>query len=177
MAILKLKPSGKDYIWGGHKLVDNYGKEMTGDRLAETWELSCHPDGSSFVANGEDAGKTLRQYIEEHGKKVLGTNCERFEDFPILTKFIDAQDNLSIQVHPDNEYALKNEGQYGKTEMWYVVDAEEGAYLYHGFKKEISKDEFAKRIEEDTLLEVLNKVPVHKGDVFFIEAGTIHANR
>ena len=155
MAILKLKPSGKDYIWGGHKLVDNYGKEMTGDRLAETWELSCHPDGPSFVANGEDAGKTLRQYIEEHGKKVLGTNCERFEDFPILTKFIDAQDNLSIQVHPDNEYALKNEGQYGKTEMWYVVDAE--------------------RIEEDTLLEVLNKVPVHKGDVFFIEAGTIHA--
>ena len=109
MAILKLKPSGKDYIWGGHKLVDNYGKEMTGDRLAETWELSCHPDGPSFVANGEDAGKTLRQYIEEHGKKVLGTNCERFEDFPILTKFIDAQDNLSIQVHPDNEYALKNE--------------------------------------------------------------------
>ena len=93
MAILKLKPSGKDYIWGGHKLVDNYGKEMTGDRLAETWELSCHPDGPSFVANGEDAGKTLRQYIEEHGKKVLGTNCERFEDFPILTKFIDAQDN------------------------------------------------------------------------------------
>ena len=175
MAILKLKPSGKDYIWGGHKLVDNYGKEMTGDRLAETWELSCHPDGPSFVDNGEDAGKTLRQYIEEHGKKVLGTNCERFEDFPILTKFIDAQDNLSIQVHPDNEYALKNEGQYGKTEMWYVVDAEEGAYLYQKIKKEISKDEFAKRIEEDTLLEVLNKVPVHKGDVFFIEAGTIHA--
>ena len=175
MAILKLKPSGKDYIWGGHKLVDNYGKEMTGDRLAETWELSCNPDGPSFVANGEDAGKTLRQYIEEHGKKVLGTNCERFEDFPILTKFIDAQDNLSIQVHPDNEYALKNEGQYGKTEMWYVVDAEEGACLYHGFNREISKDEFAKRIEEDTLLEVLNKVPVHKGDVFFIEAGTIHA--
>ena len=147
MAILKLKPSGKDYIWGGHKLVDNYGKEMTGDRLAETWELSCHPDGPSFVDNGEDAGKTLRQYIEEHGKKVLGTNCERFEDFPILTKFIDAQDNLSIQVHPDNEYALKNEGQYGKTEMWYVVDAEEGAYLYHGFKKEISKDEF--RVVQD----------------------------
>ena len=95
MAILKLKPSGKDYIWGGHKLVDNYGKEMTGDRLAETWELSCHPDGPSFVANGEDGGKRLRQYIEEHGKKVLGTNCERFEDFPILTKFIDAQEPAS----------------------------------------------------------------------------------
>ena len=174
MAILKLKPSGKDYIWGGHKLVDNYGKEMTGDRLAETWELSCHPDGPSFVANGEDAGKTLRQYIEEHGKKVLGTNCERFEDFPILTKFIDAQDNLSIQVHPDNEYALKNEGQYGKTEMWYVLDCVPGAYLYYGFTHEISKEEFAERIKNNTLTEVLNAVPVHKGDCFFIPSGTLH---
>ena len=174
MAILKLKPSGKDYIWGGHKLVDNYGKEMTGDRLAETWELSCHPDGPSFVANSEDAGKTLRQYIEEHGKKVLGTNCERFEDFPILTKFIDAQDNLSIQVHPDNEYALKNEGQYGKTEMWYVLDCVPGAYLYYGFTHEISKEEFAERIKNNTLTEVLNAVPVHKGDCFFIPSGTLH---
>ena len=177
MAILKLKPSGKDYIWGGHKLVDNYGKEMTGDRLAETWELSCHPDGPSFVDNGEDAGKTLRQYIEEHGKKVLGTNCERFEDFPILTKFIDAQDNLSIQVHPDNEYALKNEGQYGKTEMWYVLEAEPGASLYYGFTHEISKEEFERRIQDNTLTDVLNAVPVHKGDCFFIPSGTLHAIR
>ena len=175
MAILKLKPSGKDYIWGGRRLADEYGKEIHGDILAETWELSCHPDGPSFITNGQDAGKTLQQYIDENGRQVLGTNCSRFEDFPILVKFIDAQDNLSIQVHPDNRYALEHEGQYGKTEMWYVMDAEEGAFLYHGFEKEISREEFARRIEEDTLLEVLHKVPVHKGDVLFIEAGTIHA--
>lgn len=105
----------------------------------------------------------------------MGTHCRRFRDFPILTKFIDARDNLSIQVHPDNRYALKNEGQYGKTEMWYVMDAGKDAFLYYGFKKEISKEEFEERIQNDTLLEVLNAVPVQKGDVLFIESGTIHA--
>lgn len=175
MSILKLKPSCKDYLWGGHRLAEEYGKEYDGDVLAETWELSCHPDGPSFIVNGVYAGKTLQQYIEEEGKEVLGTHCRRFRDFPILTKFIDAKDNLSIQVHPDNRYALKNEGQYGKTEMWYVMDAGEKAFLYYGFKKEISKEEFARRIQEDTLLDVLNAVPVRKGDVLFIESGTIHA--
>lgn len=175
MSILKLKPSCKDYLWGGHRLVEEYGKEYDGDVLAETWELSCHPDGPSYIINGEYAGKTLQEYIDGEGKEVLGSNCKRFRDFPVLIKFIDAKNNLSIQVHPDNRYALKNEGQYGKTEMWYVMDAEEGAFLYYGFTKEISKEEFAKRIEEDTLLEVLNAVPVHKGDVLFIKSGTIHA--
>lgn len=175
MAILKLKPSCKDYLWGGHRLVEEYGKEYDGDVLAETWELSCHPDGPSYITNGKYAGKTLQQYIDAEGKDVLGSHCRRFRDFPILTKFIDAKDNLSIQVHPDNRYALKNEGQYGKTEMWYVMDAGEEAFLYYGFKKEISKEEFEKRIQEDTLLEVLNAVPVQKGDALFIESGTIHA--
>lgn len=175
MGILKLKPSCKDYLWGGHRLVEEYGKEYDGDVLAETWELSCHPDGPSTIVNGVHAGQTLQQYIDEQGKEVLGSNCRRFRDFPILTKFIDAKDNLSIQVHPNNRYALKNEGQYGKTEMWYVMDAGKDAFLYYGFKKEISKEEFARRIQEDTLLEVLNAVPVQKGDVLFIESGTIHA--
>lgn len=173
--MFKLKPSYKDYIWGGHRLVEEYGKEYNGDILAESWELSCHPDGPSTIVNGEHAGETLSQYIEEAGKDVLGNHCRRFKDFPILIKFIDARDNLSIQVHPDNRYALKHEGQYGKTEMWYVVDAGKEAFLYYGFQKEISKEEFARRIEEDTLLEVLNAVAVHKGDVLFIESGTIHA--
>ena len=137
--------------------------------------MSCHPDGPSTIVNGAYAGKTLEEYIEAEGKEVLGTNCRRFRDFPILTKFIDAKQDLSIQVHPDNRYALKNEGQYGKTEMWYVVDAGKEAFLYYGFKKEVSKEEFARRIREDTLLEVLNAVPVQKGDVLFIESGTIHA--
>ena len=175
MSVLKLKPSCKDYLWGGHRLVEEYGKEYDGEILAETWELSCHPDGPSTIVNGAYAGKTLEEYIEAEGKQVLGTNCRRFRDFPILTKFIDAKQDLSIQVHPDNRYALKNEGQYGKTEMWYVVDAGKEAFLYYGFKKEVSKEEFARRIREDTLLEVLNAVPVQKGDVLFIESGTIHA--
>lgn len=175
MSILKLKPAFKDYLWGGHRLVEEYGKAFDGPVLAESWELSCHPDGPSVIDNGPFQGKTLQQYIEEAGKEVLGTNCRRFRDFPILTKFIDAKDNLSIQVHPDNRYALKNEGQYGKTEMWYVVDAGEDAFLYYGFKQEISLEEFSRRIEDETLLEVLHAVPVQKGDVLFIESGTIHA--
>lgn len=175
MSILKLRPSCKDYIWGGSRLKDEYGIEYDGEVLAEAWELSCHPDGPSYIVNGRYAGKTLQQYTQEEGKDVLGTHCRRFRDFPILTKFIDAKDNLSIQVHPDNRYALKNEGQYGKTEMWYVMDAGKDAFLYYGFKKEISREEFARRIQEDSLLEVLNAVPVQKGDVLFIESGTIHA--
>lgn len=173
--MLKLQPSYKDYIWGGRRLIEEYGKEYDGDILAESWELSCHPDGPSVIVNGSYAGKTLQQYVEEAGREVLGSHCRRFRDFPILIKFIDARDNLSIQVHPDNRYALKNEGQYGKTEMWYVVDAGKEAFLYYGFQREISKEEFAERIKEDTLLEVLNAVPVQKGDVLFIESGTIHA--
>lgn len=175
MSILKLKPSCKDYLWGGQKLSKEYGLEYDGEVLAEGWMLSCHPDGPSYIENGIYKSKTLEEFIELEGKSVLGTNCNRFQDFPILTKFIDAKENLSIQVHPSNQYALKNEGQYGKTEMWYVMDAAPEAFLYYGFKKEITKEEFAKRIEEDTLLEVLNAVPVQKGDVLFIEAGTIHA--
>lgn len=175
MSILKLKPSCKDYLWGGNRLKKEYGMDFEGDVLAEAWALSCHPDGPSYIVNGVYKGKTLQEFIDAEGKSVLGTNCRRFRDFPILTKFIDAKDNLSIQVHPDNQYALKHEAQYGKTEMWYVLDAGENAFLYYGFKKEISKEEFSKRIKEDTLLEVLNAVPVQKGDVLFIEAGTIHA--
>lgn len=175
MAVIKLKPSCKDYIWGGTKLRTEFGKEFDGDRLAETWELSCHMDGPSYVASGEYAGETLGEYILMEGKKVTGTHSRKFEQFPLLIKFIDAKEDLSIQVHPDDGYALKNEGQYGKTEMWYIVDCEEGASLYYGFSREVSKEEFAQRIQNRTLLEVLNKVEVQKGDVLFIEPGTIHA--
>ena len=138
MSILKLKPACKDYLWGGHRLAEEYGVEFDGPVLAEAWELSCHPDGPSMITNGEYAGKSLKEFIDSEGFDVLGKNCARFREFPILTKFIDAKDNLSIQVHPDNAYALKNENQYGKTEMWYILDAEPGAFLYYGFKEEIS---------------------------------------
>lgn len=169
--LIKLKPSYKEYLWGGTRLKDEYNKSFNGEILAETWELSCHQDGHSYIYGTKE---TFKDFVEENSE-ILGTNCQKFDRFPILTKFIDAKDNLSIQVHPNDEYALKNENQYGKTEMWYVTDCKEGAYLYYGFKEKISKEEFKKRIENDTLLEVLNKVYVKKGDVFFIEAGTIHA--
>lgn len=178
MAIFRLAPAFKDYIWGGTRLRDEYGKKCDLDKVAESWELSCHKDGPSVTADGceeSDKGLTLQQYIDKHGKEILGTNCDKFESFPILIKLIDAKDNLSVQVHPDNEYALRVEGEYGKTEMWYIVDCDEGAELLYGFKHEISKEEFARRIADNTLLEVTDSVPVHKGDVFFIEAGTLHA--
>ncbi len=172
---LKLDPAFKDYLWGGTRLRDDFGKKCDYDKVAESWELSCHKDGNSVIANGEYAGKTLAEYIKRCGKTVLGTNCARFEQFPILIKLIDAKDNLSVQVHPDNEYAQRVEGEYGKTEMWYIVDCDEGAELLYGFKHNITKEEFKTRIENNTLLEVTNSVPVKKGDVFFIEAGTLHA--
>lgn len=172
---LKLIPAYKDYIWGGTRLKTDFGKQSEMDKLAESWELSCHKDGSSTIANGEYEGLTLQQYIDRAGKDVLGRDCVRFENFPVLIKLIDAHDNLSVQVHPDNEYALRVEGEYGKTEMWYIVDCDEGASLLYGFRHEISKEEFKRRIEDNTLLEVTNSVPVKKGDVFFIDAGTLHA--
>ena len=175
MAVLKLQAPTKDYLWGGNRLVDEFGKKSAGAVTAESWELSCYPGCESVIENGEYAGKTLTDYLKENGKKVLGKNCEKFENFPILIKFIDARKDLSLQVHPSDDYALKNEGQYGKTEMWYIIDAKDNAFLYYGFNREISKEEFCERIENNTLTEVLNAYPVSKGDVVFIEAGTIHA--
>lgn len=175
MSILKLSPACKDYIWGGQTLITDFNKQYTGEKLAETWELSAHKEGLSIIENGEYKGKTLLEYINLKGKSVLGKNCEKFEEFPILIKFIDAKENLSIQVHPNNEYALKNEKQYGKTEVWYIVDCKDESFLYLGFNKEISKEEIKQRIENNTILEVLNKIKPKVGDVFFIEAGTIHS--
>lgn len=170
MSVLKLMPACKDYLWGGEKLRTEFGIQSDLHPLAEAWVLSCHPDGLSLLPDGS----TLQQYIDAH-PGCLGTNCERFAQFPILTKLIDAKENLSIQVHPSDAYAQTHEHQYGKTEMWYVLDAEPGAMLYYGFAHEISKEEFARRIEDNTLTEVLNAVPVEKGDCFFIPSGTLHA--
>lgn len=172
---LLLKPAFKDYIWGGNRLRSDFGKECSLDKIAESWELSCHKDGESVISNGKHAGSTLSSYIEKEGKAVLGSGCMKFGSFPILIKLIDAKDNLSIQVHPDNDYAMRVEGESGKTEMWYIVDADEGAQLIYGFKSEISEEEFRRAIEDNTLLDKLNFVTVKKGDVYFIEAGTLHA--
>lgn len=172
---IKLIPPCKDYIWGGTRLKTEYGKKSNSEKVAESWELSCHKDGESVIANGGYKGLTLSALIERTQGGILGENCRRFEFFPILIKLIDAHDNLSVQVHPENDYALRVEGEYGKTEMWYIIDAEPGAELLYGFKREISREEFEKRIRENTLLDVVNSVPVKKGDVFFIPSGTLHA--
>lgn len=175
MNVLKLAPAFKDYLWGGTKLKSEYDKKCDLDKVAESWELSNHPDGSSIVVNGEYQGKTFIEYLEKEGKKVWGENAQSFANFPVLIKFIDAKQALSIQVHPDDEYALRVEKEFGKNEMWYILDCEEGSFLYYGVNQDLSKEEFAQRIKDNTLLDVLNKVEVHKGDTFFIEAGTIHA--
>lgn len=173
--MIKLKPACKDYIWGGNRLIKEFGKETDKPLIAETWELSCHPDGMSMVDSGEHKGKPFIEYIEINGRQILGENCLQFSDFPILIKLIDAKSDLSIQVHPNDEYSLKNENSFGKTEMWYVIDREPGARLYYGFKESITKDQFARAITEGNLTQCLNAVEVNPGDVFFIEAGTIHA--
>ena len=175
MSIIKLNPAFKDYLWGGTKLKEKYGKKTDMDPVAESWELSVHPDGPSIVASGEYEGLSFPEYLEKKGKSVLGTKGNTFEFFPILIKFIDAKQPLSIQVHHDNEYALRVEHEYGKTEMWYVLDATKNATLIYGLKRDITKEELLKAIKDNTLTKYLQYVPVKKGDVFFIEPGTIHA--
>ena len=174
MNIFKLSPAFKDYLWGGSRLKTDFGKNTDMTPLAESWELSVHPDGESVIANGEFEGMSFAEFAKNNPEK-LGFNCEKFENFPILIKLIDAFDNLSVQVHPDNDYAMQVEGEYGKTEMWYIVDCDDDATLIYGFKDEISKEEFKNCIEQNTLLSVVNSVKVNKGDVFFIQAGTLHA--
>lgn len=172
---LKLKPAIKDYLWGGTKLKEDFGFKTDKEIAAEGWMLSAHKDGENIILNGELEGKTLSEALALWGKSAIGERAAAFSYFPILIKLIDAKQSLSVQVHPDDEYALEHEGEYGKTEMWYIVDCDEGAELIYGFENEISKEEFRRRIEDNTLTEVCNSVPVHKGDVFFIKAGTLHA--
>ena len=173
MRPFELIPPVKDYIWGGNRLRD-FGKVSDADRIAESWELSCHPDGESVIASGDFKGQTLTAFLKAH-PEAAGENCRHFGRFPVLIKLIDAHDDLSVQVHPDDAYALSHEGEYGKTEMWYVLDAQPGAELIYGFRSEITKEDFRRAIEENTLLDQVRRVPVRAGDVFFIPSGTLHA--
>ena len=176
MEILKLNPVFKDYIWGGTRLHTDYGFNTGFDKTAEGWMLVCHKDGVNTVDGGEFDKMPLDKVIDQVGLEAIGgKNCLKFPYFPVLIKLIDAKDNLSVQVHPNDEYALRVEGEFGKTEMWYVVDHEPGAGIYYGFKHEITKEEFRRRIGDNTLTEVLNFVPVETGKTYFIESGTIHA--
>lgn len=170
-----LKPTGKDYLWGGNRLNDDFSKGLDMEPLAESWECSTHPDGPSIVASGEFQGMTLKDVLETH-PDYLGTHPQTVGELPILIKFIDAKQDLSVQVHPNDEYAKEHEnGQQGKTEMWYVVDASKDATLVYGLHRSTNKDSMRRRIENGTIEKYLQKVPVQKDDVFYIEAGTIHA--
>ena len=173
--VLLLKPAFQDNIWGGRRLIEEFHMDCPLDRAAEAWVLSCHKDGQSRVKNGPLRGLELSEAVERMGRDCLGKRGSQFSFFPLLIKFIDARDDLSIQVHPNDEYALRHENGYGKTEMWYVMDSDPGSKLYYGFTHSISREEFAHRIQDQTLPEVLNAVEVQRGDCFFIPAGTIHA--
>ncbi|MDD3766760.1 MAG: class I mannose-6-phosphate isomerase [Eubacteriales bacterium] len=173
---LKMQPTYKQYLWGGENLKKLYGKDTPQGNAAESWEVSCHPNGQSSVANGKYKGQTLAQVVSSMGEALLGKTISPAEKFPLLLKILDANDKLSVQVHPDDEYAMKNEnGEKGKTEMWYVLDCKPGAQLVYGFKEGVTKEIFENAIKGGTLEEILNKVNVNKGDAFFIPAGTVHA--
>ncbi|CAM4185318.1 type I phosphomannose isomerase catalytic subunit [Zobellia roscoffensis] len=174
---LKFNPILKERLWGGTKLKDVLGKPIENDITGESWELSTVPGDISVVANGDLAGASLQELIEKDPETVLGKSVyERFgTDFPILIKFIDAKQDLSIQLHPNDELAKKRHNSFGKTEMWYVMDADDDASLIVGFNKDVSKEEYAESIENDTLLDLLNYEKVKEGDTFFINTGKIHA--
>ena len=185
-----LSPAGKDYLWGGNRLNTDFHKNIDMTPLAETWECSTHPDGVSIVASGEHRGQTLDVVLAEH-PEYLGShpiavmnaiNSEEQKDgeypltLPVLVKFIDARQNLSVQVHPDDSYARIHEnGSPGKTEMWYVLDAAPGAHLIYGFNRDMDEKILLHSLRQGNIEKYLQKVPVQKDDVFYIEAGTVHA--
>ena len=171
---LLLEPVYKDYILGGERLKRDFGKETDLYPLAESWELACHKDGSNIIKNGELSGKTIQSLIEEDSS-ILGKRAGNNNYMPVMVKLIDANDDLSVQVHPDDDYAAKTGCGCGKSEMWYVLDCEENAEIIYGFKEDITKKEYETRIKNDSLLEIVNRVKVKKGDVFFTKAGTLHA--
>lgn len=171
---MKMKPVFKDYLWGGDRLVREYGKDTDVYPVAESWEISCHPDGQSVVGNGEFAGQTLAGVLGRH-PRMLGAACARGAPFPILVKLIDAAQGTSLQVHPGDAYARKSEGQAGKNEMWYVLDAEPGTSLTIGCSSPVSRDALKTGIENGTILEIVHTVPVKPGDCFLIPAGMVHA--
>lgn len=168
-----LQAAYKDYLWGGSKLRDSYGKDTDIEPLAEAWVCSTHPDGQSIVEGREKC--TLGEVIKSH-PEYLGTHPREKEGLPILVKLIDAKRDLSVQVHPNDEYArLHENGQLGKIEMWYVVHADKGARIVYGFKREVGIDELHQSLSDGTIARHLQYVPVRKDDVFLVEPGTVHA--
>ncbi len=172
---MKLIPATVEAGWGGTRLMDGkWNKKGVGANIAESWELACHEKGESMIVNGEFSSRKLSGVLLDN-PDFLGKKGKEFSFFPILVKLIDSKDNLSIQVHPNDEYAMRVEGEYGKTEMWYIVDAKKGGGVYCGFKEPISKEQLAKALAEGKITDYLNFIEVKKGDCLFIPAGTVHA--
>ena len=174
---LKFEPILKDKIWGGTKLKNIFDKQATTDKLGESWELSGYENEESVVTNGFLAGNNLAELIEIYMGELIGDKVydQYGLTFPLLFKLIDANDYLSIQVHPGDEVAAERHNSFGKTEMWYVVDADENAELIIGFSKDCTRDEYLDALDDNKVEELLQHVPVKKGDVFFIPAGLVHA--
>ncbi|SHJ86183.1 type I phosphomannose isomerase catalytic subunit [Paramaledivibacter caminithermalis] len=160
-------------IWGGRD-IELFRDNLPEGLIGESWDIACHPNGTSIIANGEFRGIRLDELIQLKGKEIMGYKISK-EFFPLLIKIINARDRLSVQVHPDDGYAKEKEGEMGKTEIWYVMEAVEGANLILGMKSKCSKEEFKKAVGANTLDEYMNKVPVKKGDIYFVKSGLLHA--
>lgn len=173
MEPMLLQPVGKETIWGGDRLKNEFHKSFNIENLGETWECSVHSHGSSVVVNGEFRGQSLKSVLAAH-PEFMGSKVPDGEELPILVKFIDAKQDLSLQVHPDDDYSSKNEQQKGKTEMWYVMDAVPGSRLVHGFMHKMTKKLLLEALADGSILEQIQQVEVKDGDVFFTPAGTIH---
>lgn len=171
MELVKLKPAVKDYIWGGN-YFQSFNKGLGLQRVSECWELSVRDSDSSIIASGKDQGKKLCEVIN---REDIGPVMDRYPYFPLLIKLIDAKENLSVQVHPSDEYALKNENSFGKSEMWHIISADEGSGLYVGLNNDYSKEEIEKALNEGTILSCLNFYKVKPGETYIINPGTIHA--
>ena len=173
-----LKPAAKDYLWGGRRLNDEFNKGIDVYPLAETWECSTHPDGMSLVASGPDSGKTLGDVLRKH-PEYLGSHplqvMKGTPELPVLIKLIDATQDMSVQVHPDDAYALRHENSLGKTEMWYVLASLEGASVVYGFNQDVEEGWIQNALADGTVEKYLNRVPVQKNNVFVVKAGTVHA--
>lgn len=173
---LFFEPDYKERVWGGTLLKDKLNKNIPFENTGESWEVACHDNGDSTIRNGSLQGKTLKEVLVGNSKELLGYEMKDNDKFPLLIKFIDAKDKLSVQVHPEDEYAKINEnGELGKSEAWYILDAQPGAKLIAGLKDNVSKDDFVKALEEGHLEQVLNEVEVQAGDVINIPAGFVHA--
>ena len=174
---LKFKTIYKDKIWGGQKINTYLGKDFSPlPNCGETWEISGVKSDVSVVANGELAGKSLASLLEEYKDQLVGKVVyEHFgNEFPLLVKFIDANDDLSIQVHPDDKLAKERHNSFGKTEMWYVIQADEGATLISGFNQNVSQDIYVDKLNSGKINDILNKEEVSAGDIFFLPAGRVH---